>query len=120
MDFTRIILLEDPWKVSNLHRSALDLHKTPQKEVGPCNVALGDLGRCGSPDSGELAGELGRGVVGEAPGVAGNRLGCLLAAETVQAGGHIGGRRRRPLEVLLRRAGSLARATSERGSYRRL
>jgi hypothetical protein len=57
----RIILLEDPWKVSNLHRSALGLHKTPWKFLGPCNVALEAQGRRGRPESGELTGGLGRG-----------------------------------------------------------
>jgi hypothetical protein len=36
--------VEDLWKVSNLHRSALGLHKTPWKFLGPCNVALGAWG----------------------------------------------------------------------------
>jgi hypothetical protein len=41
---------------------------------------------------GDLAGELGRGLAGEALGVAGDRFGCSLAAERWPAGGHGGGR----------------------------
>jgi hypothetical protein len=88
-------LLEDPWKVSNLHRSALGLHKTPWKFLGPCNVALGAQGQCGRPESGELAGGLGRGSGWEGLGFTGARSGCLLAAEpvpaaaTVEAGGRL-------------------------------
>jgi hypothetical protein len=37
-------------------------------------------------NSGDLAGELGRGVAGEALGDAGNRLWCLLTAEEVTDG----------------------------------
>jgi hypothetical protein len=34
-------LREGSWKVLGAHSYALDLHKTPQKEVEPCNAALG-------------------------------------------------------------------------------
>jgi hypothetical protein len=60
------------------------------------DLAMWSLGLGGGAtwrNFGDLAGELGRGVAGEALGVAGNRLGCLLAAETVPAGGHGGGGR---------------------------
>jgi hypothetical protein len=63
----RSILRVGPWKISNLHRSALGLHKTPWKFLGPRNVALGGLGRRGSPDSGEAGDGDGRGRVGEKP-----------------------------------------------------
>jgi hypothetical protein len=47
-------------------------------------------------NSGDLAGELGRGVVGEALGVAGDRFGCSLAMDEMPAGGHGGDREMRP------------------------
>jgi hypothetical protein len=65
---------------------------------------------------GDLACELGRGVAGEALEVAGVWFGCSHAAETMPTGGHNGGQWRAPLEVLLRRAWSLAWATHECGS----
>jgi hypothetical protein len=33
----RFISRTDPWKVLGVHSYALGLHKTPQKEVGPCH-----------------------------------------------------------------------------------
>jgi hypothetical protein len=49
--------------------------------------------------SGDLAGELGRGVAGEELGVERAPSGCSLTAETGPATGRGRGRRRRPLEV---------------------
>jgi hypothetical protein len=69
-------------------------------------------------NSGDLASDLGRGVLGEALWVAGNRLGCWFGEETIASERHGGGRRRGPLELGLRRAGGSARATQGWGSHR--
>jgi hypothetical protein len=85
------------------------------------DLAMWPSGLGGGPareNPGDLAGELCRGVDGDALGVAGDRFGCSLATERWPAGGHGGGRRRRPLEVRFRRAGCLGWTTSKRGSYR--
>jgi hypothetical protein len=56
------------------------LHKAPQKDVGPCNAVPGlEVGAARS-NSGDLAGELGRGVAGEGLGVERTRSRCSLAA----------------------------------------
>jgi hypothetical protein len=44
-----------------------------------------------------LAGE----GAGKVLGVARDQFGCLLMAKTVPAGGHVGGRQRRPLEAVV-------------------
>jgi hypothetical protein len=74
-------LLEDPWKVSNLHRSALGLHKTPWKFLGPCNVALGAWGGAARRILARPAAGMAGGAAGEGLGTVGNRFRCLLAAE---------------------------------------
>jgi hypothetical protein len=56
-------------------------------------VALGAWGSTTRENPGVLAGELGRGVVGEPLGVVRDRFGCSLVAERWPAGGHGGGRR---------------------------
>jgi hypothetical protein len=78
---------------------------------------LGQRGRRGRPDSGEAGDGAGREVARETVGVAKARFECSPAAELVPAGGHGGGRRRQPLEVLLRRAGCSAWPTSQCGTF---
>jgi hypothetical protein len=60
---------------------------------------LGGSTTRGNPS--DLAGELGRGVSREALGVARDRFGCSLAADTMPTGRHGGGRRRAPLEAVV-------------------
>jgi hypothetical protein len=57
----RFISRTDPWKELEVHRYTPGLHKQPWKEIQPCNVVLGPRGRRDRPDSGDLAGGLGRG-----------------------------------------------------------
>jgi hypothetical protein len=86
--------------------------------LGPYNVALGAQGGAASRNPASSPAFLAREAAGDGLGFTGARSGCLFAAGPVPAGGHDGGRWRAPLKVLLRRAGSLSRATSERGSPR--
>jgi hypothetical protein len=88
----RFISRTDPCKVLGVHSYALGLHKTPQKEVRPCNAALGSLGRRGSPDSGEAGGGDGRGS-----GWRGSRVHEGSICVLTRGGERTGGRaRRRP------------------------
>jgi hypothetical protein len=80
--------------------------------------SLGLEGGAARNNSGDLAGELGRGVAGEGLGVERTRSGHSLAAETGPAAGRGGDRWRRPLGALLRRAGGSGGSTSERGGFR--
>jgi hypothetical protein len=57
----RIYLLLAPWKFSKDHREVPGLHKTPRRYWNPYNATLGDWGRRGRWNSGDLAGGLGRG-----------------------------------------------------------
>jgi hypothetical protein len=61
----RNFLRVGPRKDLKVHRNTLGLHKTPQQESRPRNVALGPWGRGGRPKSGDLAGVPGRGRVWE-------------------------------------------------------
>jgi hypothetical protein len=63
---------------------------TPPERIQSKQCSPGGMGRRGRPDSGDLAGELGRGVAGEALGVVGNRTWVLT-----RDGNHVGGRPRR-------------------------
>jgi hypothetical protein len=70
-------------------------------------------------NSGDLAGELGRGVVGDALGVVGDWFGCSLAMDAITVGRHGGDKEMRTQQPQCRRGG---RTVSERGgggsSYR--
>jgi hypothetical protein len=76
-------------------------------------VALGAWGGAARRIPATSPAVLAGGAAGEGLGVSGNRLGGLLTAKRRPAAGCGGGRRRPTLGALLRRAGSLARATSK-------
>jgi hypothetical protein len=98
----RFISRTDPCKVLGVHSYALGLHKTPQKEFGPCNAALGNLGRQGSPDSGEADDGDGWGSGWRGSRVHERSICVLTRGGRGQAGGHGRDRRPPPLEALPR------------------
>jgi hypothetical protein len=85
-------LRTDPRKELELHRYTPGLHKQSWKELQPCNVVLGPRGQHGWPDSGDLAGGLGRGS--SRGGSRGHKEAiCVLTRGGERAGGRA---RRRP------------------------
>jgi hypothetical protein len=79
-------------------------------------VALGVWGGATKENSGDLAGELGRGGVGEALGVARDWFGCSLVMDATPAGGHGRDREMRPQQPQCRRGGRTVSARGGGGS----
>jgi hypothetical protein len=79
-----------PPKDLKIHKYALHLRKSPWNYLGPCNVALGGLGRRGWKNYGDLAGGLGRGSVWE-----GSRVRLWPFWVLTCCGEMVGGHRRR-------------------------
>jgi hypothetical protein len=82
----RFISRIDPWKELEVHRYTPDLHKQPWKELQSCNVVLGLRGRCGRPESGDLASGLGRGSCWGGSRVHGSLIWVLTCGEKKTGG----------------------------------
>jgi hypothetical protein len=87
-----------------------------RKTSGFAMRSLGLDGGATRSNSGDLAGELGRGVAGEGLGVERTRSRCSLVAKTGPAGGHSGGREMQPQQPQCRRGGGTTSARSGGGS----
>jgi hypothetical protein len=85
--------------------------KLLRKTSGLAMRPLGLEGGAAWSNSGDLAGELGRGVAGEDLGFTRARLGCLLAVRRWPEGMDGVVRRRPPREQVLQRVGGQAQAT---------
>jgi hypothetical protein len=105
-----------PWKFKIPYRRALGLRIDPRKEFAPCNWVLRDGQRRSGGNSGEDSLESGRGEQGSGLGPTRDRFVGLVGGEERSAGGSTGGRRRSPLEPLLRRASGRGKATGGGGS----
>jgi hypothetical protein len=116
MYYLRIKLRPGPWDFLRLHRYALGLQKRPWKDRearnwvprqtagGPCRIPVRWRPR-----------PVGRGW-GNHCGLTKARFGCLVGEEKAAGGVDRGSRRRRPLELLLRRCGCPAEYASKTAS----
>jgi hypothetical protein len=98
------------------YRKALCLRIAPQEEFALCNWVPGGGQRRSGENSSEDSPDAVRGEQGSGQGPTRVRFVGLAEEEELQAGGRTGGRRRSPLEPLLRRASGRGKATGDGGS----